>query len=747
MTKPAINTPTLFGAKNNVVREVAPCEPWKFVPNIPEGVSENKQKYVTWRAKPDTEHLVFTASEGLNPGHRCSKDNPIRRLHGLIADYEGDLYDEKILERLKDYRPTWESRTFSKGTRLVWMFEEPVAMEQDLLTENFLKIAHRELLLTRLFSGLDEGAFVDLTKLYDVGHSWRHLGDYALSSATVHRWLFDAAKKTKWGKLNEIKVPIPVVAEEVERQFPNRWEGDFEIGARGVAFFDPSSKNPTSSIVTEAGMVCFNQEKGFYSWAEIFGASFIKRFQDDRIGNACRDVWFHERCYYRKINGVWTAVYKDDFVKWLSVEHDMERVAKNDTASLTTKTEVFIQEHRRVAGVVPRVYDPRDIIEMDGLRYLNNSYVKPVEPVTDRQKWGENFPWIASFIDAKILPTEQPYYFGWQQRYYSTALEGDLQKGHAMFLVGKVKIGKTLFSNKIIGGLMGGFADASAFVTKGSEFNRELLEKGLWVIDDGEVATDATAHRRFSEVVKRVVANPIMQYRAMFRDGQSIKWNGRLVVTLNDDAHSMAMIPDLETSMEEKVMILKFLDTPFKFDPSFILEPRILAELPFFARWILDYEVPEEIVGDARLGVRGHINSDLRENALNAGGVSDFLELIELWNRRMNPTEKFGAAWQGTASGWYAELSTDETLKHLVSKFSVKGLGRKFVEASRIGGSQVSVVSKSSKHKGSGNEYRIELTVNVERRTVKTKAIKDKPATNPVAEDSASEQNPEPTKE
>ena len=48
-------------------------------------------------------------------------------------------------------------------------------------------------------------------------------------------WLMDALNKPRRSS-NDI--PLSIIAEEVQRRFPGRWQGEFTIGARGVRFWD-----------------------------------------------------------------------------------------------------------------------------------------------------------------------------------------------------------------------------------------------------------------------------------------------------------------------------------------------------------------------------------------------------------------------------------------------------------------------------------------------------------------------------
>src|SRR5438045_906985 len=94
---------------------VSLCEPWAFVPAVPEAALQGKDAFTAWAQHPDTQHCFYNGSEGVNPKIRCNKQNPIRRLHALIADYDIPINDEMAEGGLRncpaDMRPSWLSTT------------------------------------------------------------------------------------------------------------------------------------------------------------------------------------------------------------------------------------------------------------------------------------------------------------------------------------------------------------------------------------------------------------------------------------------------------------------------------------------------------------------------------------------------------------------------------------------------------------------------------------------------------------
>jgi hypothetical protein len=723
-SEPTNSTAVLRGCPNQRSGEMHVCEPWSFVPNIPANVMRDKATFRSWAAETSTNHLFYSASEGICPTLRVNKaTNPLNKLHGFIADYDAAMtlkvVQDQIVKWSGEYQVNWISRTFSDNVRAVWLFEEPLLLDCSELVAPFLKIAAKELRLSRFLPGLDERAWADLSHIYEVGRDWQQIARSPLSKYRLWEMLVRASKNVQW-KSDAPLIPLEVIAEWVEEDFPGRWDGSFEAGSRGCAFFDPDSTNPTSSIVTEAGMVCFSQPKLFYSWQELFPKR-ARKYNEDRIGGAVADTFYDGRYYWkRNDSGVFVHIAKDDFVTKLKVQYELHTTKNGRESHSEVDAAVhFIQERQRVDGAISLLYERNNILYSNGKRFVNSSRVRVTQPAAVKQEWGENFPWLAKFfhicwdqvpvacvIEGQPPASARDVFFAWFKRFYSSALQGKLLKGHALFIVGPVNSGKTLLSLRIVGGALGGHAEASDFLSAATNFNRELMETPLWCIDDGTLNSAPNGHQKFSEMIKRIVANPFFSYHPKFHDQQRAEWRGRVIVTLNSDATSVRMIPNLDASLEDKIIVLKFADQRMTFPAN--VEAIIAQELPFFLRWLLDWETPAEIVGENRFGIKAFIHEDIRAAAIHSGDAGDILEIIELWIRGSCPIERYGPYWHGTATEWVAKISLNEYLRPLIQKFSSRTVGRRLSELSRIRGSRVSL-DESSKAKLNGNRYFISL--------------------------------------
>ena len=147
------------GCDNLTCQQVHLVDPTTFVPNPPPAVLTDKAAFHRWWNTPDTKHLLYQLTEGINPGVRPGSQNPVRLMHGLIGDYDAKLTEEMVRtlrERSStDLMPNFVSRTFSGGARVVWLFDRPVAVDNSKFVERLLKIAQREVRAQKLLPGLD----------------------------------------------------------------------------------------------------------------------------------------------------------------------------------------------------------------------------------------------------------------------------------------------------------------------------------------------------------------------------------------------------------------------------------------------------------------------------------------------------------------------------------------------------------------------------------------------------------------
>jgi hypothetical protein len=614
---------------------------------------KNKADYRQWCADSSTNHVFYSCVTGRAPSKRVSNDNPVNILHGVVADYDSPVnwatLDADISARCAVNPPTWRSRTQSGYLRLVWEFDAPVPIAPEMF-DTVMKHFKSSLKLERLFAGFDSTSLKP-NQYFELGEDWLKVGT-PLDKNTVLTVITKAAAE-KPPQTNDTSIPIDVIATEVFQRFPNRWVGDFEIGSRGPLFWIDDGIDREGCQVVEDGMVCFSDRagKGFVGWGEIFGSSFVKGFEQKKINTLLDEYWFNGRAYFKVLHESAVTIPKEQLLLELRQAGFSVKPKKGQPLTEVEQALLTISNQNRIDEIAPVVFSADRVVSYNGNRILNCANLQLIEPDGSGcpSKWPFIHNWLAQlFVDSAQRPSLE-YFYAWMKRFYAAVLQREFRQGQALLLIGPTGRGKSLLSNKIISGLVGGFADASDYLSGQTKFNKDLGRVAAWVIDDTTSAASFQDQRRATELLKRAVANPRVEYMAKYADALSVPWTGRVILSLNMDANSLSVIPSLDSSNRDKILALRIRDdSTTAFPPNHVLEQTIAQELPHFGKFLLDWVVPQQIEDVGRFGVRSFIDPTIADAAYDNSSRSAIAELVEFFAKRCRELNPTVAVWRGT---------------------------------------------------------------------------------------------------
>jgi hypothetical protein len=662
-------------------KATTPCTPWTFQAPIPAEVrgKESKKARDKWINEPTTRHQCYTAYEGFIASERIreprtgDEGNPPLRLHAFVGDYDAPVTLEEIaagIERHRGLMPNYLERTMSGNARLVWLFEKPISFPNLRFCKEFLKRALTQSKFAEIVVGLDVPAWENPNRLWTNSGEWLVIDEQArIPHALLNGWITETAEKHLWRKdRGAIDIPLPVVFQELQKRWTNLadlWPGDFVEGAQGPSFWIEGSESPKSAIVKPTGLFSFaaHAVKPFYSWADLIGKDFVDRYASEMMGKAVEGVYHDGKTYFRQDGfGDWRAFSKEDVMNHLSVDRGLSVVKDGGTASEVNRAIQYIQNWQGIQGAAPFVYSPPGIVTKNGFKFLNTHTRRVLQPAPGLQVWGPtgNFPFLSKYFSGLLACDEAlKFLLSWLSRFYKGAYDLRLESGHNVFLLGRPNVGKTLLSQGILPRLMGGSADAESYLLGETTFNSDLFEMALWTVDDNSATVNVNSHRKFSAMVKKMAANTTFSYHAKFRVPCSIDWLGRVLITANDDEESARIVPDLSISILDKLMLFLCAANPgVVFPPREEMIKILQTELPFFARWLLDYQAPAECVGDSRFGVKAYHAPSLLQVAEQSSRTAPFLEIIEDWSDRFFKQSE-AEYWQGNSFQFLRELNSD----------------------------------------------------------------------------------------
>ena len=265
-------------------------------------------------------------------------------------------------------------------------------------------------------------------------------------------------------------------------------------------------------------------------------------------------------------------------------------------------------------------------------------------------------------------------------------------------------------SNKIIAALVGGFADASDYLSGGTKFNKDLGRAACWVIDDTVSAASFQDQRKATELIKRGVANPKIQFMAKYADAVTLPWAGRIILSLNDDPNSMSVLPTMDSSNRDKIMAFKVAQAAFKFPPKQELEATIDEELPAFAKFLIDWKPPQGVIDDDRFGVKSFIDRSISYAAYDNSSRSQVAELIDYFAKACREQNSEMAQWRGTITEFQVALHTYNNGRSLGASNKLEFVRNGLSHLEDVGKSDSSVRPIESIGKGSGKVWIINVT-------------------------------------
>lgn len=216
-------------------------------------------------------------------------------------------------------------------------------------------------------------------------------------------------------------------------------------------------------------------------------------------------------------------------------------------------------------------------------------------------------------------------------------------------------------------------------------YNENLVGAAVWVIDDNEATTDAKIRRRFSEKIKKYTASSKLRVRGMYKSPVDLHWQGRIVMTTNTDAASLSILPDLDGSILDKLMILRLKDSYNPWFKTKGVDPEkvIRDELPSFLAWLLKYTPPEYITkgSDPRFGINPHHDVSLLDEVRSTAPAQQDLEFLEVWWDVRGSKE----IWTGTAAKLLSEMSIYDTVAPLIRGTNSNYFGKVLSKVAEMG--------------------------------------------------------------
>jgi len=286
--------------------------------------------------------------------------------------------------------------------------------------------------------------------------------------------------------------------------------------------------------------------------------------------------------------------------------------------------------------------------DMCGQRILVTRAPRVLKPVE-----GE-CPTIEGLITALLddpVHDQISYLMGWLKIAYEALASWKLRHGQALAIAGPRDCGKSLLQNIITEILGGRSAKPYRYMCGATDFNGDLFGAEHLMIEDEVAFTDIRARRAFGARIKDFTVNTVQSCHAKNRQALSLKPLWRTSITLNDEPENLLILPPIDESLEDKIILLKAYKRPLPMDTS-TLEGRqrfmsaLLAEVPAFLNLLVNFPIPARLKSE-RFGVTHFHHPEL---LASLSEMSPEMRLLALIDAHLSEGDGPANSWMGTAT-------------------------------------------------------------------------------------------------
>lgn len=349
---------------------------------------------------------------------------------------------------------------------------------------------------------------------------------------------------------------------------------------------------------------------------------------------------------------------------------------RNERGGWILMNETQIKRRLRASGVSPHKPDgcyvsPLDERLLDIQERLDVHYAGPLAGhhagvftcgekrilVTDSPRLvipmpGE-WPTLAKLLQGLLVDGEcdqRPYLFGWLKIALEALQARQCRPGQVLALCGPHACGKSLLQNLITTLLGGRAAKPYQFMAGQTTFNADLFEAEHLMIEDDQSSTDIRARRHFGASIKSICYNETQRCHPKGRTAITLTPFWRVSITVNNEPENLMVLPPLDDSLEDKLMLLRAYKRPMPL-PTDSNEDRtafwatLQGELPAFVHYLMTWTIPE----DLRCSRNGVIHYHHPELVEAIDSLAPEQKLLLLLDSELFTTPAAGP-WHGTAA-------------------------------------------------------------------------------------------------
>lgn len=357
----------------------------------------------------------------------------------------------------------------------------------------------------------------------------------------------------------------------------------------------------------------------------------------------------------------------DGKTNWFSVNETMVRrqckvrgiMIKPAPGCVSSDFDVFmvhLQDHRGVAYAGPLAGHRKGLRTVNGAQVLVTHEPLLIDPIAG--EWST----LKSLLEGMFndgTHDQLTYLYGWLRASLECLRARTRKPGQVLVIAGPAECGKSLLQTIITWILGDRECKPYAYMTGKTDFNSDLFTAEHLRLDDEQASVDMRARRALGARIKELLFGHGQRMHAKHRESLTLDPIWRMTISLNEEPEAMQVLPPLDESLEDKLIILRATKRPMPMptgttEQSAAFAAKLREELPAFIHWLLyDLDIPDALRNE-RCGICHWHHPEL---LIAIRELSSHARLMSLIDRELFHTQNIQPYWEGTADELEHELT------------------------------------------------------------------------------------------
>jgi hypothetical protein len=321
---------------------------------------------------------------------------------------------------------------------------------------------------------------------------------------------------------------------------------------------------------------------------------------------------------------------------------------------------VHLQNHRGVAYAGPLAGHRKGLRTVNGAQILVTHEPLLIDPVAG--EWSTLKLLLEGMFDDGSHD-QLAYLYGWLRSSLECLRTRTRKPGQVLVIAGPAECGKSLLQTIITWILGGRECKPYAYMIGKTDFNSDLFTAEHLRLDDEQASVDMRARRAFGARIKELLFGHAQRMHAKHREALTLDPIWRMTISLNEEPEAMQVLPPLDESLEDKIIILRATKRPMPMptrttEQSDAFAAKLYGELPAFVHWLL-YELN---IPPAHRNERcGICHWHHPEMLIAISEMSCHVRLLALIDRELFHSQRITPQWEGTADELEHELTGEKS--------------------------------------------------------------------------------------